>query len=106
MRIMKKKKDKTRAPRELLSSSLGRSLKIFTNESVWMNILKYIKQKSDQSKKKSTVEKPTSMLKGGFAFFKGIGELVVGKKVEKEEDDSFQSIQELTTLMSNLAVPT
>ena len=80
MRIMKKKKDKTRAPRELLSSSLGKNLKIFTSEAVWMNILKHIKQKSD--KKKKPVEKTTnSLVKGGFAFFKGIGELVVGKKV-------------------------
>lgn len=71
-----------------------------------MNILKHVKQKSVQSKKKS--EKSKSMLKGGFAFIKGIGEFVVGKKAEKEEDDydTFQSIQEITTLMSNLAVPT
>lgn len=67
-----------------------------------MNILKHIKQKSDRKKPQTA----GSFLKEGFAFLKGIGNLVKGKDTEKEDDDSFQSIQEMTTLMSNLSVPT
>ena len=89
MRIMKKKKDKTTAPRELLSSALGKSSKIFNNEAVWLSLLKHIQRKSDKRKPDSLI------VRGGIAFLKGIGELVKGKKEEAEEDenDPFKSIQ-------------
>lgn len=68
MRVMKKKKEKATAPRQLLSSAFGKNSKIFENQAVWLNILKHIKNKSDKKKP----EAQASLFKG-FSFLKGIG---------------------------------
>lgn len=61
----------------MLSSALGKASKIFTNEQVWLNLLKHIKTKSDKKKPQGSIVK-------GIAFLRGIGDLVTGKKEDEE----------------------
>jgi hypothetical protein len=50
MRVMKKKKDKTGQPRELLCTLLGKDNPTFTSEKLWMAILNHITNKALKKK--------------------------------------------------------
>lgn len=51
MRVMKKKKDKSGQPRELLCTLFGKDNPLFVNEKLWILILNFINQKALKKKK-------------------------------------------------------
>lgn len=77
MRVMKKKKDKSGQPRELLCTLFGKDNPLFLNEKLWIMILNYINQRA--LKKKKDEEDRSSVIGKGFAILSRVTSFI-GKK--------------------------